>query len=516
MRRFLNRLFRDFRTSRSARGGLRGPRRAALQVEGLEDRLVMTSVTHIASPVPTNAIPADSSVAQTRPIVQLTSTNAIVGHLTTSESITFTRPGVIYIRSDGAGNTDVFELGGRRVQFRTWQMSSVSVFVESGNTNTDSIIYIDDSKGMPFAPNTTVDLNGTGPILLNLYGSQTVNGNELYVAGGAPWTPGTIGLANVTFTLHSAITDVSDTIRITGNLDVQTSGTSVQLLSFGPGRLQQLSGMGVGGGDSLNYANKPVVTLETYAPNTSIFLDAPDAAPAEDDINVNMHAAGETTTIDSTPKNVATVANAGAANAFVALWGNFGPVIVDGNSSTAVNVGYPLSSTGVVTRGIEANVTVHGASSLVVNDSGNTSTVENVTVTDHTISGSGLFGNGRVTLQYLGVNNLDILTGQREDDYTVEPFSPNAQFTNSITIDSNSNVAFYVSVSVYANSNLHLTLNNSQPRYVAAQLNFSASAPAVPPGDFFVGPANGPNGTIYVWLYGQITSQITYSGFENA
>ncbi len=31
--------------------------------------------------------------------------------------------------------------------------------------------------------------------VLNLYGSQAVNGNELYVAGAAPWTPATIGLA---------------------------------------------------------------------------------------------------------------------------------------------------------------------------------------------------------------------------------------------------------------------------------------------------------------------------------
>ena len=78
---------------------------------------------------------------------------------------------------------------------------------------------------------------------------------------------------NITFTLHNAIGLVSDSIPITGNLDVQTSGTSVQLNSIGPGFPQYLSGMGVGGGDYLIYSNKPTVTLETYAPNAGVKLD---------------------------------------------------------------------------------------------------------------------------------------------------------------------------------------------------------------------------------------------------
>ncbi len=42
MRRSLNNLFRDFRTTSTARGGQRAPRLARLQLEGLEGRLVMT------------------------------------------------------------------------------------------------------------------------------------------------------------------------------------------------------------------------------------------------------------------------------------------------------------------------------------------------------------------------------------------------------------------------------------------------------------------------------------------
>ncbi len=78
----------------------------------------------------------------------------------------------------------MYELGGSFFQFRTSQINSVSIFVTSTNTGNISTVYIDDSKGMPFAPGTAVDLNGNGPSFLNLYGSQVINGNELYVAEG--------------------------------------------------------------------------------------------------------------------------------------------------------------------------------------------------------------------------------------------------------------------------------------------------------------------------------------------
>jgi hypothetical protein len=228
--------------------------------------------------------------------------------------------------------------------------------------------------------------------------------------------------------LHSAIGPVQDSIPITGTLDVQTSGTGVWLTSdYGS---EILSGMGAGGGDFLMYYNKPSVTLETYAPNAGIFLASADAAAGESNFTVNMHgagdttfldaadpapsvsyltvnmqAAGQTTTLDQTPKNVLTVVNVDqpATNASVALWGNFGPVIIDGDSTTAVTIGYPLSSTGTITSGIEANVTVEGAASLVVNDTGSFLPTGAVTLTPSTISGHGLFSNDGVTVNYGGV-----------------------------------------------------------------------------------------------------------------
>jgi hypothetical protein len=475
-------------------------------VEGLEDRLVMTTANPLGSAVLLNHVPAGPSVAQIKPVVKLTTTKALIsGHVvTTGESITFGQPGTIYIQSDGHGNTVVTEYGQTPIQFPTAPVRSFSLFVQN-----ESFVHIDDSNGMPFAAGTSVDLNGTGANnVVSLQGSRTVSGGETYVAGGMPQTPGTISLDNnITFTLHSAIAGVFDSIPITGALDVQTSGTGVQLLSYGPGGQQYLSGMGVGGGDFLGYSCKPAVNLETYAPNASIFLDAPDAAVGENSFTVNMHAAGETTTLDETPKNVLTVALADppAANANVAVWGNFGPVLIAGNSSTGVSVGYPLNSTGVVTRGIEANVTVENASYLVVNDSGNVSTDEFVTVTDHTIGGTGLFGNNAATLSYFDIGQIDLLTGQLRDGYTVAPSSPNAVFTSNINLFSNSNIAFDVTVDVNAPSHLNLSLNNLHRQLGVLVVNSNGGVDL---------PGTHPNGTIDVFFVGKPTSVISYGGFD--
>jgi hypothetical protein len=221
-----------------------------------------------------------------------------------------------------------------------------------------------------------------------------------------------------------------------------------------------------------------------------------------------MHAASERTTLDQTPKNVTTVVNADppATNAIVNLWGNFGPVIIDGDSSTGVSVGYPLASTGTITSGIEANVTVEGASYLVVNNSGNIGTFENVTVTEQTISGSGLFGNNGVTLRYGGIQVVDILTGQLLDNYTVAPSSPNAVFNSNIDIFSNSYMAFNVNVDVNAASHLNLSLNNLRPQLGDLVVKSNGGVDL---------PGTHPNGTIDVFFLGQPTSVISYGGFDN-
>src|SRR5262249_46252200 len=162
---------------------------------------------------------------------------------------------------------------------------------------------------------------------------------------------------NIKFVLNSSYGGIYDGFAITGNLDVQSSGTQVQLNSYFPNGPQYFSGLSNGAGNGLYFAGKPSVTLDEFAPNASIFLDDADAAIGESYFTVNMHAANETTTLDQTPKNVLTIVNVDqpATNASVAVWGNFGEVLIDGNSTTGVNIGYPLNSAGPITSGIEAN-----------------------------------------------------------------------------------------------------------------------------------------------------------------
>src|SRR6516164_4619174 len=64
MRRFLNKLVGDFRSTHAARTARRAPRRASLQVEGLEDRLVLTSASFnpLTSTLTVNASPGSFGI----------------------------------------------------------------------------------------------------------------------------------------------------------------------------------------------------------------------------------------------------------------------------------------------------------------------------------------------------------------------------------------------------------------------------------------------------------------------
>jgi hypothetical protein len=362
MRSFLNNLFRDFRTTSSARGGRRAPRRTRLEVERLEKRLAL------------------STAKQTGSILSII--------VDPDETMT--------LRSDGASHIVVTD-NTLSKKFTISSINSVSIGVQTGYAA--DIVEIDDSNGMPFFPGTTITLygngSGSGQNFLNLGGSRVVSGGETYVAGGAPSTPGVITMDNLKFQFDRSIAGVWDSIPITGTLDVQTSGTNVQLNSYGPGQLQYLGGLGSGGGGNLSYSSKSSVQLEDYAVNANITLNAAAAAPGEQSFEVNMHGAGDTTTIAATPSNVRTdvvtyiapVANQASVN----LQANAGPVDIGGNSSTHVFIGQPLGNGLFSTRGIQANVTVAGAASLVVSDTGSL-VLGTVTLTPSTISSKGLFG----------------------------------------------------------------------------------------------------------------------------
>ena len=471
MRRFLNKLFRDFRTTSTTRGGRGAPRRAALQVEGLEDRLVMSGVT----------VHQFGSLL----LIQATSQN--------------------HITFQGNGNEmKVLDTNGKSVYTNPNKqlITTVDIQLQGG----DSVV-VDDSNGMPFGQGgkpygTTINLSGFPKNnTLTLQGSRGVAGNETYAPGGD------IQLDNLLFNLKSGIASVTDKIQITGTFDVQTSSSVA--LSGSNGSTQQLSFTGGGGGGTtLTYANKPEVFVDQSAPNAFDFLDATAAATGEQSFTVNMHAAGDNTTIDMTPSNVVTNVSANVApvanNESVTVWGNGDRVVISGNSSTQVSIGFPLSNGLDTTRGIQADVWVFGASSLSLSDSGNQSTQENVMVTEYTISGSGLFGNDGVTVVYEGVaKNVNLVTGQEADEYTVVGSQPGAMFTTPISITDFSGVSFTADVIVDSGSMLNLQLPTTPDE--TASLSISAVNGMFNPQSPTLG-----SGTEVVTFAGGLTSQISY------
>ena len=512
MFRFLNNLCRDFRTTSAAPRTRRAPRRAMLRLEGLEDRLVMSTVNPLGSTVSPTPIVRTGSL----PPMSTASQNGSTLSIAAAAEIT-------RISSDGAGHIEVNDVY-LHAQFNISSINAVYI-TGLGNGGLTTNVEIDDSNGMPFAPGTTISLYGSGTAptnLLGLGGTMPLSGNETYVPGSVVHltspqglslttnTPATLSLSNlnINFRLYGSFGGgIYDNFPITGTLDVQTSGTQVQLVSSAPGGDQYFSGLGNGAGSYLGFGSKSSVTLDTFAANASIFLDDADAAAGESYFTVNMQAANETTTLDQTPKNVTTIVNidSPATNANVALWGNFGPVTIDGDITTGVIIGYPLNSTGPITSGIEANVTVEGASYLEVTDSGNVSTFENVKVTEQSITGTGLFGNNSVTLAYGGVATVDINTGQLADGYTVAPSSFGEVFTSAIFITSDSYMAFHATVDVNPASHLNLEFINENLK-VNAVLDVVSTGVVELPGTL-------PSGVINVLFAGHANSQISYFGF---
>ena len=203
MRRFLNILLRDFRTTGSARGGRRAPRGAALQVEGLEDRLVLTSagLSHpFFSTLTINNVAPDHGI-----LLQCDPNN-------NNEIEVFD------------GSTLVFHFGNKQL------ISTVNIRLSSND-----VVDIDDSNGMPFAQKALVSLSssGTGNSLA-MGGSRTISGNETYVAGAGSSSGGEVLVDNISFQLSPTITKVTDFFPITGTDDVQTSGTNVVLAGDDP------------------------------------------------------------------------------------------------------------------------------------------------------------------------------------------------------------------------------------------------------------------------------------------
>ncbi|HLW64384.1 MAG TPA: hypothetical protein VKS79_03625 [Gemmataceae bacterium] len=395
MKRFLTKFFGPARSTR------RPQRRASLQLEALEGRLVPTTLILNGSTLNISNIAAGDTIK----IQCLQNANSLMEVLDNGNVV---------------NGEKFYKLG----------LNTINIQGSSNNQ-----VIVDDSNGMPFGPGTNINLSG-GISKLCLQGTRTVAGDETFVAGSETkianvvlLKPATISLDNLTFTLHGTPT-VVDEIPITGNLTVQESSSGAQLSQNGFGSFNIpgtacLQELGIGAGTSLVFSQKPNVILSVNAPNASTFLD-PASATGLNSFQVEMEGAGDVLRIQGTEAGVATYVfgqNSGqtvlvgttyggpgavygsvnvtcyGSNANVDIWTNNAEVDIQGNSTTNVVIGGTLDN-GYTTQYIDANIVVNGASTLVVDDAVNAPQYTNA---NGVISGNGLFGNNGVTVSYSNV-----------------------------------------------------------------------------------------------------------------
>ncbi len=499
MRRFINKLLRDFKTAGTARAGRRAPRGAAPQVEGLEDRLVL-------------------STASLNPATGLLSVAASPGTFSRS------RPGgpiVAHIRqiefeADGhkARTLDVFDGTTLLGQFPIASVKAVSTQVAGLDA-----VNVDDSNGLPFGTNVNMTLFGTGTAnSLNVTGNRPLDPNALegYTAGNGA-TDGELDTLNGNaFRFGNAIGFVSDLIR-SGGILTDAFGSKVTLT--GEDGTQTLSGMSLGGaGDTFTFKSKAFVGLGLDSAGASATLNATTAEASDETFSVALRENFDSVDVKATPNTGQTVVLAGGpsftATARVNLEANSDFVKIVGGSATTVTVGQPAAPGTLVTSAIKANVQVTGVGFLLVDDSGNAKTQESVNVSESTISGTGLFGNSAVTLTYndpAGAT-LSLVTGQLADTYTIAGSKQGANFGSDIEITSESKKDLSVTARVDAGSGLNLELTNvhvGQP-VVPASLAIIALG-----GTFSRVPPSVPIGLEDVTFPNGLLSEIGYDGFQN-
>jgi hypothetical protein len=464
-------------------------RRAAPAVEGLEDRMVLSTATLKGSVLQVTADPGTLKLGNPgHPTVQIV------------RQITF--------QADQAhpSKLDVLDNGKLLGQFPIASVKNVQVSVAGLDA-----VNVDDSNGLPFAAGTDVSLFGSSPPLmpnsLNLRGSRTVSGNdEKYIAGNGQQA-GQLTVGGSTYEFTSAIGSVSDKFKTTSPLVVFAFG-GVILQSGQDGVTQTLTGLSSGGaGDTLTFSNKNLVNLELFAPYADAILSATAAAAGEKSFVVGTFASNHVVYVQATPSTVDTsVVDAGQFD-LVYVTGNAGRLFVNGNAGTVVALGAANESGS--TAGIKRDVFVNGVGRLRLTNAGNTTKQEHVTVTESTISGTGLFGNNAVTVHYAATGKVQIGTGQLANTYTVVGSKTGARFNSRIEIADDSTKGLSASVFLDSGSGLQLSLVNSSIHPAPASLfisalhgTFSRSTPL-------------PTGTEFVRFAGGLTSEVDYDGFTS-
>ncbi len=494
MLRFLSKLARTFQTANTTRTPRRAQRRARLGLEGLEDRMLLSAAGATATLKNGNlqviAVP--------------------------SQQITFQAD------QHNHNKLDVLDNGKLLRQFSIASIEVVNVTVAGLDTVTANY-----SNGNPFPRETQVILSGSGlQNTLTLEGS--VKGDETYISQrstvfGEAASIDLGGSATQTdndgdYVFTSAIGTVKDLVTITEPFVVESFGSNVTL-SASKGATQTLSSLSDGGaGDTLIYANKAVVKLEMLSDNATATLNATAAAAGEQTYVVDLIGGSETVQINATPKTVDTkvvvtapTTDAGIQSVFLAA--NSGAVSINGNSETVVSLGQLVPNTGPVgpetTAGIKANVSVSNVATLLVVDDGDSRT-EHVKVTDKAVSGSGLFGNNTVKLSYSGTGDLTIDTGENTATYTVVGSKPGATFNSSILINGSFGEVLNVAVTVDAESDLNLQLNNNNPNSAVGSLSITALG-----GTFNSFPPVNGAGTETVTFRNGLTSVVNYENFAS-
>jgi hypothetical protein len=453
-----------------AQRGRRAQGRVPLQVEGLEDRLVMTA----ANPLSTTSLLHVNlgSVALTPPVVRAFSPVSQNG---STLNVNANAGDGVFFQSTTNGQLSVVYEGSNGNIVSTFNPASINTVVLTlpGNNS----VTVDDSFGIPFDPGTRINLFGAGAAsnidYFTLQGNRGLATSESYVEGPAINTVSLQNL-NLTFQMSGFVPHVTDTLQITGDYQVSTSDLFTQLNDASMGQ-QYLQGLNNTGGiaHSLYFSGKPWVELDqTGVGNVSVNSTQPEST--EQQLTVQLHAASETATISQTPSSVPTqvfyAPTAINSNDSVAVLGNSGPVTIDAVSGTSVTLGFAGNENHQTdsTKGIQANITVSGATSMTLADDGDPATTpQNVRITENSISATGgfgnpgLFGNDGVTVSYYGVQFLNLVTGQAGGTYTVQASQPGATFFSQINIQSDFIFFFTANVYVDAGSHLNLSLYNN-------------------------------------------------------
>jgi hypothetical protein len=490
MRRFLNNLFRDLRPTGAARVGRRAPRRAAPQVEGLEDRLVLST----ANPVGTTL-------------------QVVVSQGTASQ------PQQITFQADPLKNSflDVLDNGSLLGRFSIASVKAVTVQV----AGLDSVT-VNDSFGLPFGTGVNMTLFGKGDLnTFNLAGTRPEAAGQIdvYSAGDGATDGSLVALNGNTFQFTNAIGAVSDSVPSTGGIIIDAFGAKATLIDSTDGT-QKLSGLSLGGaGDSFSFKNQPIVSLGLKSDNASATLTATTAAAGEQIFGVVLSGQNDSVTIKATPSTVETDVFGGGVHGTntsqVNLEANSGVVKIGGGSATTVIVGQPVSTGGLVTSGIKANVSVGGVKNLALVDSGNGKTQENVTVSESTITG--LFGSSAVKLTYTDTGFVTFTTGSLAETYNLGPSKAGARFSSAITInDLFPKAALTVNVTVDSGSGLNLKVfhlldlsGNGPTTLNVLALGATFTEPTPPSGPPFF------EGTVDANFAGGLTSVFSYAGVEN-